>query len=201
MVFARLSRCGDLCGADTGSADDESFASRMEGPLVAIGLLMVGMFFLGACHASLLGWSAERQSARLRSAYLRAVLVRDQSWYDLTDAPTLPSRMAEECHKVTDAIGPKLGLVVVPFGQMGGGFAIALYYGWKLALVIFQRPQRRLRILPRHRCLVEASVLRGSRECTYMERVLESLYVYRDFRRAALERIVYRDPKIKSETL
>ena len=42
--------------------------------------LALGVAFCGTVHASLLHWSSERQGARIRAAYLRAALVRDQSW-------------------------------------------------------------------------------------------------------------------------
>ena len=44
--------------------------------------------------------------------------------------------MAAEVQKMQDAIGPKFGLLVVPFGQFTAGLFVGFYYGWKLALVI-----------------------------------------------------------------
>ena len=72
----------------------------------------------------------------MRVVYLRAALERDTARYDVHDTAALPTRMATEVQKVQDAIGPKLGLVVVPLGQFVTGLAVGFYFGWKLCLVI-----------------------------------------------------------------
>ncbi|KAH8096089.1 ATPase [Aureococcus anophagefferens] len=57
------------------------------------------------------------------------------AWFDVHDAAALPTRMAVECAKVVDAIGPKFGLVVVPWASSPGMVA-GLVKGWQLSLVI-----------------------------------------------------------------
>ena len=116
--------------------EDATFQETMEPARNGMLCLMGGVGVCGTIHHAALHWSSERQAARMRVAYLRAALERDTAWYDVNDAAALPTRMATEVQKVQDAIGPKLGLVVVPLGQFVTGLAVGFYFGWKLCLVI-----------------------------------------------------------------
>ena len=126
---------GDATDA-MGGEEDGSYAREMREPLRMMGFLMVFIFVTATTHSGLLEWSSQRQGARLRRAYLEAALTRDQAWFDVHDAAALPTRMAVECAKVVDAIGPKFGLVVVPLGQFVSGMVVGLVRGWQLSLVI-----------------------------------------------------------------
>jgi len=118
------------------TGNDESLVSQMREPLINMCYLILFVFVTASTHATLFEWSSQRQGGRIRRAYLGAALARDQTWFDLHDAAALPTRMAVESGKVVDAIGPKLGLVVVPFGQFIGGMVVGLWRGWQLSLVI-----------------------------------------------------------------
>eukprot|EP00746_Dinoflagellata_sp_MGD_P002986 gnl/MRDRNA2_/MRDRNA2_105825_c0_seq1.p1 gnl/MRDRNA2_/MRDRNA2_105825_c0~~gnl/MRDRNA2_/MRDRNA2_105825_c0_seq1.p1 ORF type:complete len:1270 (-),score=303.55 gnl/MRDRNA2_/MRDRNA2_105825_c0_seq1:59-3868(-) len=124
----------DMMGSP--AAQDETFASKMAGPLRDMAILMV---FLGASatvQSTLLHRCAERQGARIRLAYLTSALQRDQAWFDVNDGSALPTRMQTEVQKVQDAIGQKFGLMLVPLGQLLAGLIVGMIYGWKLTLVI-----------------------------------------------------------------
>ncbi|KAH8063789.1 ATPase [Aureococcus anophagefferens] len=101
---------GDATDA-MGGEEDGSYAREMREPLKMMGFLMVFIFITATTHSGLLEWSSQRQGALLRRAYLEAALTRDQAWFDVHDAAALPTRMAVECAKVVDAIGPKFGLL------------------------------------------------------------------------------------------
>merc|ERR1719253_1963300 len=90
----------------------------------------------GAVHNYLLSRSAERQCARLRKAYVSCLLSRDQSWFDLNNAGSLPTRIQKDVSKVQDGIGSKFGLIFVPLGQFVAGLIVGFYYSPVLSLII-----------------------------------------------------------------
>jgi ATP-binding cassette subfamily B (MDR/TAP) protein 1 len=75
-------------------------------------------------------------ASRLRCAYLKSVLIRDQAWFDLNDPGSLPTRMTNDIMKVQEGTGPKFGLLMVPIGQFVSGLGVAMYYEWRLTLAI-----------------------------------------------------------------
>jgi len=124
-----VSEMGDISSTQT-------FTDRMETPrngMIAIALIG-GL--CGAVHNYLLSRSAERQCARLRKAYVNCLLSRDQSWFDLNNAGSLPTRIQKDVSKVQDGIGSKFGLIFVPLGQFVAGLIVGFYYSPVLSLII-----------------------------------------------------------------
>ena len=115
---------------------DVSYVDAMKTTVLAMAYLSVMVTIISSIQATCFAWSSERQGARLRRAYLRAALARDQTWYDTHDAAAIPTRMQVECAKMQEAIGVKFGLLLQPCGQFVSGIGIGFYYGWKLTLVI-----------------------------------------------------------------
>merc|ERR1719162_2115105 len=72
----------------------------------------------------------------MRTRYLERVLAQDASWFDVNEPAAIPSRMATEVLTISDAIGSKIGLLVMSAGQFIFGLVVAYIKEWRLALVI-----------------------------------------------------------------
>ncbi|KAM0899548.1 hypothetical protein ACQ4PT_021225 [Festuca glaucescens] len=81
--------------------------------------------------------AGERQSARIRSFYLKSVLRQDIAFFD-TEMTTgeAVSRMSSDTVIIQDALGEKAGKLVQLISAFFGGFVIAFTRGWLLTLVM-----------------------------------------------------------------
>ncbi|OEL35519.1 ABC transporter B family member 11 [Dichanthelium oligosanthes] len=81
--------------------------------------------------------AGERQSTRLRSLYLEAVLRQDIAFFDveMTTAEAA-SRMSADTVLIQDALGEKVGKYIQLLTTFVGGFIIGFIRGWMLALVV-----------------------------------------------------------------
>ncbi|XP_024315938.1 ABC transporter B family member 4 isoform X1 [Brachypodium distachyon] len=81
--------------------------------------------------------AGERQSARIRSLYLKSVLRQDIAFFD-TEMTTgeAVSRMSSDTVIIQDALGEKAGKLVQLSSGFIGGFIIAFTKGWLLTLVM-----------------------------------------------------------------
>jgi ATP-binding cassette subfamily B (MDR/TAP) protein 1 len=81
--------------------------------------------------------SAERQAARIRKAFLHALLRQPPSWHDLNkDAGEVSSRLSEDVITIQGGMGEKLALGVQYAVTFIAGLAVGFYTSWKLTLVI-----------------------------------------------------------------
>lgn len=100
--------------------------------------------------------AAERQLKRIREHYLRAVLYQEIGWYDTTRPSELSSRIAKYvglyvglllvCIEVLtkfsdtllmqDAMGEKVGALVMHNCTFLAGIVVGFAYGWQLTLVV-----------------------------------------------------------------
>ncbi|KAL6839861.1 hypothetical protein ACP4OV_029671 [Aristida adscensionis] len=81
--------------------------------------------------------AGERQSARIRSLYLNAVLRQDIAFFDteLTTGQAI-SRMSSDTLLIQDALGEKAGKLIRLISSFFAGFIIAFTRGWLLTLVM-----------------------------------------------------------------
>jgi ABC-type multidrug transport system fused ATPase/permease subunit len=90
-----------------------------------------GLHTAGAWHAG------ARQTAKLRQKYLRAALLQDISYYDVTmTSGDVLSGLNEDCTAVQNAVSDKVGNVLHHMTTAVVAVGIALWRGWKLALVM-----------------------------------------------------------------
>jgi ATP-binding cassette, subfamily B (MDR/TAP), member 1 len=106
---------------------------------VCIRYAIVGAGTVFVSIAQVVGWTyaGERQSQRLRERYVKAILAQEIGWFDLTGAGELSTRVADNCGKVQDGIGRKVGDLIQNATQFVGGIVAALYQSWKLTVVLF----------------------------------------------------------------
>jgi ATP-binding cassette subfamily B (MDR/TAP) protein 1 len=81
--------------------------------------------------------TGERQAARIRSNYLKAILRQDIAFFDIeTSTGEVIGRMAGDTVLIQEAIGEKVGKFQQLVSTFLGGFVVAFIRGWKLTLVM-----------------------------------------------------------------
>ncbi|XP_061354692.1 ABC transporter B family member 4-like isoform X2 [Gastrolobium bilobum] len=81
--------------------------------------------------------TGERQSARIRGLYLKAILRQDVSFFDKeTNSGEVVGRMSGDTVLIQDAMGEKVGKFIQHVACFLGGFVIAFIKGWLLSLVL-----------------------------------------------------------------
>jgi len=83
-------------------------------------------------------WSTfgERQTQKMREAYVKSILSQEIGWFDLNGAAEQSTRVADLCGKVQDGFGRKAGDFLQNASQFGASFVVAFYISWKLSLVL-----------------------------------------------------------------
>ncbi|XP_078435341.1 ABC transporter B family member 3-like isoform X2 [Wolffia australiana] len=127
MLFGRL--------VDSfGSSTDKSVVEK-----VSLQSLCLAIGSGVACFLQLTCWiiTGERQAARIRNMYLKAILRQDIGFFD-KDAATgeVVGRMSGDTVLIQEAIGEKVGKFIHLIASFIGGFAVALYRGWQLTLIM-----------------------------------------------------------------
>ncbi|KAF9622097.1 hypothetical protein IFM89_029381 [Coptis chinensis] len=93
----------------------------------------VASFFQMSCWMV----TGERQSARLRNMYLKAVLRQDITFFDMeTEMGEVVGRMSGDLVLIQDAMGEKVGKSIQLISAFLGGYAVAFFRGWLLVLVM-----------------------------------------------------------------
>ncbi|KAJ7549945.1 hypothetical protein O6H91_07G075600 [Diphasiastrum complanatum] len=106
---------------------------------VALRFVYVGA---GASFASFCGvafWmcTGERQAARIRGLYLKAILRQDVGFFDKeTTTGEVIGRMSGDTILIQEAVGEKVGKFIQLVSTFLGGFAVAFSKGWKLTLIM-----------------------------------------------------------------
>ncbi|KAL5149238.1 ABC transporter B family member 11 [Glycine soja] len=90
-------------------------------------------FLQVACWVS----TGERQAARIRGLYLRAILRQDISFFDKeTNTGEVVGRMSGDTLLIQEALGEKVGKFIQCVACFLGGLVIAFIKGWLLTLVL-----------------------------------------------------------------
>ncbi|CAG2103942.1 unnamed protein product [Medioppia subpectinata] len=84
------------------------------------------------------GICGERLTMRLRKMVFTTMLKQEVSWFDERDNSTgaLCSRLSADASSVQGAAGSRLSTLCQAVSTLGAGVVLALYYSWKLGLVI-----------------------------------------------------------------
>uniref|UniRef100_A0A0E0FRP4 MDR-like ABC transporter n=1 Tax=Oryza nivara TaxID=4536 RepID=A0A0E0FRP4_ORYNI len=114
-----------------------SFGANTSGSVLrSVTKVVLNFIYLGI-GTSVASFLRERQSARIRSLYLKAVLRQDITFFD-TEMTTgeAVSRMSSDTLLIQGALGEKGGKLVELLSSFIGGFIIAFTRGWLLTLVM-----------------------------------------------------------------
>ncbi|CAJ1940686.1 unnamed protein product [Sphenostylis stenocarpa] len=129
---------GDAIDAFGGNADNKHAVvhevSRASLMFVSIG---VGAFFAAFFQVSCWVITGERQAARIRGLYLKAILRQDISFFDKgTNSGEVVGRMSGDTVLIQEAMGEKVGKFIQYVACFFGGIVIAFIKGWLLSLVL-----------------------------------------------------------------
>ncbi|KAI8976762.1 putative ABC transporter protein, partial [Pilobolus umbonatus] len=115
---------------------DVSNVSETALPLVLIFVYM-GVAILVAAYSANCLWilTGEKQSRRIRTLYLHAILRQEMGWFDKAEEGSLNTRLATDTQLIQDGISEKFGLLLNTVGQFFAGFIIAFIKGPKLAAI------------------------------------------------------------------
>ncbi|TVU15559.1 hypothetical protein EJB05_39085, partial [Eragrostis curvula] len=120
-----------------GESTAESILRRVSKVVLQVVYLGIGTAVVSFLQVSCWTMAGQRQSARIRSLYLNAVLRQDIAFFDteLTTGQAV-SRMSSDTLLVQDALGEKAGKLLQLSSAFLGGFVIAFTRGWLLTLVM-----------------------------------------------------------------
>ncbi|KAG1709667.1 hypothetical protein DVH05_020323 [Phytophthora capsici] len=119
-----------------GSSISNDFSSSVN--KVARNLTIVGVVGLLAGYLQVYCWSltASRQSKRIRSLYVNAIITKEIGWFDVNDPMQLASRVADATVTIQDGIGSKMSDMVHFSATVVSGIIIAFVKGWELTLIL-----------------------------------------------------------------
>ncbi|CAN8324554.1 unnamed protein product, partial [Cochlearia groenlandica] len=106
---------------------------------IAVKILYLAVY---ACILSFLQVSCwmvtgERQSARIRSLYLKTILRQEIGFFDTeTSTGEVIGRMSGDTILIQDAMGEKVGKFIQLIATFVGGFVVAFIRGWELTLIL-----------------------------------------------------------------
>nr|BAM11099.1 ABC protein [Coptis japonica] len=106
---------------------------------VSLRFVYLGIGSAAAAFFQLACWkiTGERQSARIRHLYLKAILRQDITFFDKeTNTGEVVGRVSGGVVLIQDAMGEKVGKFVQLGSSFLGGFMIAFRKGWLLVLVL-----------------------------------------------------------------
>ncbi|XP_062218601.1 ABC transporter B family member 4-like [Phragmites australis] len=120
-----------------GDSTTESILRSVTKVVLDFVYLGIGAAVVSFLQVSCWTMAGERQSARIRSLYLNAVLRQDIAFFDteLTTGQAV-SRMSSDTLLIQDALGEKAGKLLQLSSAFVGGFIIAFTRGWLLTLVM-----------------------------------------------------------------
>jgi ATP-binding cassette subfamily B (MDR/TAP) protein 1 len=98
--------------------------------------LAVVAFFMAALQVTAWGLNGERQVARIRNLYVKALLRQDISYYDMQTRGQTATIVSELTASAADGMGRKNGDIIEYLAQFVGGFIIAFMQSWRLTLVL-----------------------------------------------------------------
>ncbi|PWZ37192.1 ABC transporter B family member 9 [Zea mays] len=127
---------GDVIDA-FGSGATDGVVRRVVQVIMNFVYLAVGSGVASTLQVSCWTIAGERQAARIRAMYLKAILRQDIAFFDMEmSAGQAVERMAGDTFLIQDAIGEKVGKAIQLLSTFIGGFIIAFTRGWLLALVM-----------------------------------------------------------------
>ncbi|XP_056287817.1 bile salt export pump isoform X2 [Pseudoliparis swirei] len=111
---------------------------EINGICILFCILAVTSFFFQFLQGYAFAKSGELLTRRLRKLGFQAMLRQEIGWFDdhRNSPGALTNRLATDASMVQGATGSQIGMIVNSLTSIGASFIIALYFSWKLTLVI-----------------------------------------------------------------
>ncbi|CAL4975975.1 unnamed protein product [Urochloa decumbens] len=128
---------GDVIDAFGSAESSNHVLHRVVKVIMNFVYLAIGSGLAATLQVSCWTITGERQAARIRALYLKAILRQDIAFFDMEmSTGQVVERMAGDTFLIQDAIGEKVGKSIQLLSTFIGGFIIAFVKGWLLALVM-----------------------------------------------------------------
>ncbi len=119
-------------------------SSQPDDAILAAGRKYARLFSWVALGAAVAGFgqvafftlSSERQTLRVRKAYLASLLRQDIAWFDTSRSGEHTASIAENSVVIREAMGEKLGALFMNIGMCVFGLALGFTLNWSLTLVV-----------------------------------------------------------------
>jgi ATP-binding cassette subfamily B (MDR/TAP) protein 1 len=119
-------------------------SSLPDDAILAAGVKYAKLFSWVALGAAVAGFgqvafftlSSERQTLRVRKAYLASLLRQDIAWFDTSRSGEHTASIAENSVVIREAMGEKLGALFMNVGMCIFGLALGFSLNWSLTLVV-----------------------------------------------------------------
>ncbi|XP_061827656.1 bile salt export pump [Nerophis lumbriciformis] len=111
---------------------------QIDGICLLFCIVAVTSFFSQFLQGFAFAKSGELLTRRLRKLGFQAMLRQEIGWFDdpRNSPGALTTRLATDASMVQGATGSQIGMIVNSLTNIGASFIIALYFSWKLTLVI-----------------------------------------------------------------
>ncbi|KAG2526997.1 hypothetical protein BBO99_00008158 [Phytophthora kernoviae] len=123
-----------------GSTDSASIPHDITSKVnrVALNFTIVGVvgFFMSFLQVYCWSVTASRQSKRIRSLYVNAIITQEIGWFDLNDPMQLSSRVTDATIAIQDGMGAKMSDLLHFSSTLVSGIVIAMVKGWELTLIL-----------------------------------------------------------------
>ncbi|KAE9609966.1 hypothetical protein Lal_00006438 [Lupinus albus] len=128
---------GDTIDAFGGNANTTQVVHEVSKASLKFVYMGAGAFVAAFLQVSCWVITGERQAARIRGLYLKAILRQDVSFFDKeTNSGEVVGRMSGDTVLIQDAMGEKVGKFIQYVAAFLGGFVIAFIKGWLLSFVL-----------------------------------------------------------------
>ncbi|KAK7388088.1 hypothetical protein VNO78_22893 [Psophocarpus tetragonolobus] len=129
---------GDAIDAFGGNVDNKQVVvHEVSKASLKFAYIGAGSFFAAFLQVSCWVITGERQAARIRGLYLKAILRQDISFFDKeTNTGEVVGRLSGDTVLIQEAMGEKVGKFIYYVASFFGGIVIAFIKGWLLSLVL-----------------------------------------------------------------
>ncbi|KAK4272062.1 hypothetical protein QN277_020662 [Acacia crassicarpa] len=128
---------GDVIDVFGGTSDTKEMVHNVSKASLDFVYLAMGTFVASFLQVTCWMVTGERQSARIRSLYLEAILRQEVSFFDReTNSGEVITRMSGDAVLIQDAMGEKVGKFIQHVATFVGGVVISFFKGWLLTLVL-----------------------------------------------------------------
>ncbi|CAM9601172.1 unnamed protein product [Chrysoparadoxa australica] len=123
-----------------GGAVDDFNGTDIRGPINEFALQFAIFGVITLCLSTIMiacwAYTGERQSLRIKTAYVKSILRQDIGWFDTHKAGELPTKVAGSLAKINDGMGRKIADILFNLTAFTGSFVVAFFYNWLLSLVM-----------------------------------------------------------------
>ncbi|KAG0470606.1 hypothetical protein HPP92_017306 [Vanilla planifolia] len=128
---------GDLINSFGRATDIQNVVHQVSKEALKFIYLAVGAGIASFLQASCWMNAGDRQAARLRNMYLKAILRQEVAFFDKEiNTGEIVGRMSGDAVIIQDAMGEKVGQFIQLLSTFFGGFIVAFVQGWLLTLAM-----------------------------------------------------------------